>query len=119
MTMDPYDNPWHIPNWCWTLIGEDALFFSKPTAPGPYTAPFAQRGCAARCTLKYGLAGTTVEDLVAGRTPAIQCGDLATRTPDGGWLCSSHVALLWECQICGALLPEGGGGSCQDCQTKE
>ena len=81
MTTVPY-----VPFWCWNLLGEDALYFSQPTAPCPGDAPFADTGtCAARCTLESRLG-----DGPGGvYTHLIQCGRVATIAPDGEWLCTT------------------------------
>src|ERR1700730_7304831 len=103
-----------IPNWCWNLLGEDALYFSQKTGPSSSEGPFVETGvCMARCGLQSQLGEIGMGDEGGVYPHPIQCGTLATIAPDGSMLCSAHVDMLWNCEHCGAWIPEGGGGTCQ------
>src|SRR5438552_3132112 len=98
MTMVPYG-----PLWCWSLLGEDAQFFSQP----PFAwegSDFVQlredRGCIARCAFASWMA--EADD--SHRTGLIQCAQVARLTPDGQHLCQYHFWVLWCCRVCNAVL---------------
>jgi hypothetical protein len=102
----PYMPP--MPIWMWNLAGEDAVFFSRPTQtwlPGEGLLQFSPYTAVARCSVeeRTGSGDCTRETPLTDRTVwtyPIQCGMVATITPDGQYVCDRHLGELYTCVVC-------------------
>jgi hypothetical protein len=107
------------PLWCWSLQGEDAVFFSQETIVWEGTVPRVVDGrgaCVARCEVQTVLR----ESDDSHTTPPVQCGEVAGLDHRGRLLCDWHMHEAWTCARCGTFLPSGEGGYCaQACAEKE
>jgi hypothetical protein len=95
------------PLWLWNLVATpDEQYLSQPTAHfDPWlhrTMVFDVKGaCVARCQITTWVSEGDRRD----KTHDIQCGQLATLSPDGHqYLCAYHFESLWMCRHCHAVL---------------
>jgi hypothetical protein len=106
MTAVPYG-----PLWCWSLTGEDTVFFLQKTIVWEGAVPRVVDGaghCVARCEEQSWLR----EADGSHTTPPIQCSQLAGVNRHGRFLCDWHMHEAWTCARCGAVLPSGEGDYC-------
>jgi hypothetical protein len=102
----------NIPIWAWNLTGEDRVYFSQPTEvwrPGEEPLRFSPHVAVARCPEVEQMGSGTGEAPLTDRTVwsyPIQCGMVATLTPDGRHVCDWHRYKLYTCQVCARYDPD-------------